>query len=340
MRCLSLADALKARGAKVQFVCRYLPEHISVSMIAKEYQVVRLSPANWPEPSSDSLTHAQWLGTSQAEDAAATTRAISDKECDWLVVDHYALDANWERAMRRSVKRILALDDIADRQHDCDILLDQNLYPNMGARYSEKVRSGCRMLLGPHYALLRHEFHQLRQRTRPRAWPVSRVLLFFGGVDATSYTSVAIEALDEATVRGMNVDVVIGAEHPNRKQIQAACSERRFECHVQSHRMAELMAAADLALGAGGSATWERCCLGLPTLIVTLAENQTAIARSLDLAGAGVYIGSYKTADVGVIRRSLLELFEHPNRLKALSEKAYSLVDGLGAFRVCEELGI
>lgn len=338
MRCLTLADALKQRGVQTRFVSRYMPEHLHDMLDAKGHEFMPLNSGS-DEIILDDLAHAHWLGASQLADAQDSVQALSDKTWDWLVVDHYALDVRWESVLRPIAKNILVIDDIADRQHDCDVLLDQNFYANMNNRYTDMVPAHCQLLLGPRYALLRKEFRQLREQVKPRKGPVERVLVFFGGVDTDNFTGRTIEALENTGIEGLHVDVVIGAQHPHREQIESACAKHQFDCHVQTNHMAELMAAADLAIGAGGSATWERCCLGLPALIVSLADNQTEIAKSLGLLGAAQYIGSKDIASVAVIHKAILDLLQNRNQVEVLSEKAYSIVDGLGVDRLCEVLG-
>lgn len=338
MRCLTLADGLKQRGAHIRFVCRELPAHLHDMLTAKNMELVPLD-SNVRTSPADDLAHTHWLGTSQAQDAEATIQAQSDQIWDWIIVDHYALDYRWESMLRQTVKRILVIDDIADRQHDCDMLLDQNIYSDMQTRYTDKVSTQCRLLLGPRYALLRNEFRQLHEQTRPRNGAVKSVLVFFGGVDADNYTECAIEALSEISIPGLSVDVVIGAQHPCREKVESACVQHGFIYHVQTEKMAELMQAADLAIGAAGSASWERCCLGLPTLLVALADNQVNIAKALDLVGACINVGTLKTASASIMRSAIVSLLSAQNRLRLLSEKSYFLVDGLGVDRVCQEMG-
>jgi UDP-2,4-diacetamido-2,4,6-trideoxy-beta-L-altropyranose hydrolase len=338
MRCLTLADALKQSGAQVRFVSRHMPEYFRDMLKAKGHEFAPLSGIPGEE-TADGLSHAHWLGVSQAQDATDTCHALSDQTWDWLIVDHYALDARWETVLRNAAKRILVIDDIADRQHDCDMLLDQNFYSDMGMRYIGKVPEHCQLLLGPRYALLRDEFRQMREQVKPRNGPVKRILIFFGGVDADNYTGRAIEALSEIPISGLHVDVVIGAQHPCREQIKEACAQHGFICHIQTDKMAELMAAADLAIGAGGSASWERCCLGLPALLVALADNQINIAKALDLFGACIYIGTLKTASAPIMRSTIVSLLKTQDQIKVLSKKAFSLANGLGVNRVCQEMG-
>lgn len=338
MRCLTLATGLKQRDAKIRFVSRHMPEHLRDMLKAKGHEFAQLKGIPSEQPDDDSF-YADWLGVSQAQDATDTSRALSDQIWDWLVVDHYALDARWETVLRNAVKRILVIDDIADRRHDCDVLLDQNFYSDIDIRYTDKVPAHCELLLSPRYALLREEFRRMREQVNPRTGTIKRVLICFGGVDIENSTCRAIEALANIGIPGLLVDVVIGVQHPFRDQIQSECAQHGFICHVQTAQMAELMAAADLAIGAGGSASWERCCLGLPALIVALADNQIEIGKALDLFGASIYLGSLEIASAPLMRRTIIDLVNHQSRLAALSAKSYSLVDGLGVDRVCQSLG-
>lgn len=289
MRCLTLAEELKKQRAKVRFISRNLPANLSDMLKQKGLEYVPLG-ADAKQVPIDELAHSSWLGTSQSQDAKATVQALADCLCDWLVVDHYALDERWESVVRVSCKKLMVIDDLADRQHDCDVLLDQNYYANMQTRYIGKVPSLCQLLLGPSYALLRDEFRKLHEQIKPRTGEVKRILVFFGGVDADNYTSLAIEALAEMNI-AQHIDVVIGAQHPYRDQIKNACITHGYVCHVQTTRMAELMAEADLAVGAGGSASWERCAMGLPSLIIELAGNQSKSAIDLDSASVLINMG-------------------------------------------------
>jgi UDP-2,4-diacetamido-2,4,6-trideoxy-beta-L-altropyranose hydrolase len=337
MRCLTLADALRECGAQTRFVSRQLPEHLRNKLAAHSHESVLLDTVEIGG-GLDELAHASWLGVSQAQDAADSLLALSDDNWDWLIVDHYGLDSRWESRMRQAAKGIFVIDDIADRPHDCELLLDQNFYPDMATRYSGKVPTRCQLLLGPRFALLRNEFRRRHGTAQPRSGPVRRIFVFFGGVDADNYTGHAITALSGIDLKGVHVDVVIGAQHPFRAQIEEACAQLGYLCHVQTDRMAELMLAADLAIGAGGSACWERCCLGLPTVLVALAENQINIAKALDSLGACLYIGTSGEASVTAVQDAIVALKRDNKRLQGISARALSLVDGLGAIRTCQAM--
>lgn len=338
MRCLTLADALKQRGAQIRFVSRHLPEHLRGMLVSKGHEFVPLDSMKHDAYLGE-LAHSNWLGVSQAQDAEDSIHALSDEEWDWLVVDHYALDSRWESVLRAIAKQIMVIDDLADRNHDCDVLLDQNIYADMQERYAGKVPGHCRLLLGPRYALLREEFRELRKQSRPRTGQVKRVLVFFGGVDADNYTGRAVDALAGLEIKALQVDVVVGIQHPCREQIEAKCASNGYRCHVQTSRMAELMANADLAIGAGGSAMWERCSQGLPALSICVADNQRK--QIADAAEKGlIYAPSSGDYLVDAIQRHTRTLLENEPLIKLISKNAMQEVDGLGVNRVAGIMGV
>lgn len=337
MRCMTLAEKLQRHGVQIRFVSCGLPQYLRGMLESKGMELASLEGDAIPCPPRD-LAHSHWLNASQVQDAQATKQALSGREWDWLVVDHYALDVSWESALRPCVGRIMAIDDIADRHHDCDVLLDQNLYTGMQERYAGKVPAHCRQLLGPRYALLRDEFSGSRKQARPRSGQVKRVLVFFGGMDSENYTGRAIGALAELGGDTLQVDVVIGMQHPCREQIETLCKSHGYHCHVQTKRMAELMVNADLAIGAGGSAMWERCCLGLPGLSICVADNQRQ--QIADAAEQGLIYSLSSGHDLtNALQRHVGSLLENEPLRKLISRTAMQAVDGLGVNRVAAALG-
>ena len=337
MRCLTLADTLRAGGARTRFVCRPLPAGFDELVRGRGHELVVLPPGIDAAPAADP-PHAAWLGATQAEDAEATLATLDGgAPWDWVVVDHYALDARWETRLRDRVRRILAIDDLADRRHDCDALLDQNLYAEGEARYADVVPAHCIRMLGPRYALLRPEFAAARARLRERGDAVRRVLVFFGGVDARNLTAATLDALDAIGV-DVDVDVVIGAAHPQRAALEARCAVRpRTTCHVQAADMAALIAAADLGIGAAGVATWERCALGLPALAFAVAANQQALLR--DAAREGLLLGPQADpADPEALGLHLLAMLGNPSLRAHVSRRGIETVDALGAARVASAI--
>jgi UDP-2,4-diacetamido-2,4,6-trideoxy-beta-L-altropyranose hydrolase len=335
MRCMTLAEELQRHGVQIRFVCRDLPQYLRELLADKGMELASLESEVALSPAGD-LAHSHWLNSSQVRDAQATKQALSGRAWDWLIVDHYALDARWESAVRPSVRRIMAIDDIADRHHDCDVLLDQNFYTGTQERYAGKVPLYCRQLLGPRYALLRDEFGESRKQATPRSGQVKRVLVFFGGMDADNYTGRAIEVLAGLVGNALQVDVVIGMQHPCREQIETLCKAHGYQCHVQTKRMAELMAHADLAIGAGGSAMWERCCMGLPALTVCVADNQRQ--QIADAAEQGLIYSLSGDDLTSALRRHVGSLLENEPLRKLISRTAMQAVDGLGVKRVVAAL--
>lgn len=337
MRCLTLAQRLREQGADVLFVMRDLP-----GAMLQRPELAGFECAVLPPPSggdcSDGLAHSAWLGTDQATDARETL-AVLGNGVDWMVVDHYAIDRQWHSVVRQRAAKIMVIDDIADRSHDCDLLLDQNLQ-NVPDRYSKLVGPQCTTLLGPRYALLRQRFAELRSEALARQrGKLGRLLVFLGGVDAAGATVLALNALAESGLDGLPIDVVAGPANPAIAQIRAWCASRPnaelFEGEVE---LADLMLAADLSIGAAGSASWERCCMGLPTVVVTVAENQREGARAMAAAGAAIWAGEsgyIAEGDLAVI----LGVFGHcPGHLTSLSAAATKLVDGEGVSRVMSEI--
>jgi UDP-2,4-diacetamido-2,4,6-trideoxy-beta-L-altropyranose hydrolase len=337
MRCLTLADALADRiDTRICFFCRHLPAGLGQMIQEKGFELSIL-PAGIQLYEESLLAHSSWLGIDQEEDARATLELIQRDEHDWLIVDHYALDIRWERMLRPAVKKMMVIDDLADREHDCDILLDQNLYADQEIRYKGKVPNQCRTLIGPRYALLRKEFAECRQRVRPRVNGVTRVLVFFGGMDANDFTTKAIIALSQITDPQFLVDIVIGDQHPNKEGVVTLCQRLGYTCHVQTSRMADLMANADFAIGAGGGAVWERACLMLPTLSIPIAKHQVKQLGDIALSGF-TYTFDAEDYTTEKIRKHVETLIENNALRHLLSVRSAETVDGKGVDRVIQSL--
>jgi UDP-2,4-diacetamido-2,4,6-trideoxy-beta-L-altropyranose hydrolase len=335
-RCLSLANALADDGSKVVFLLRSHAAALAPLVEAGGHGVRLLPDPERPDPAATA-----WLPTTWQRDAEQALEATSEIGApDWLVVDHYGLDAQWEKLQRRLVPRILAIDDVADRPHDCDILLDQNLVAAMETRYRALVPARCRSLLGPRYALIRPEFAEARKSLTRRSGEVRRVIVCYGGSDPTNETAKALAAIKSLSATPLEIDVVIGLSNPHGDSIAALCRELpRATLHRGAENMAQLMARADLAIGAGGVMCWERCCLGLPTVAMDIAANQVGALTALAAAGALVHLGPAAAVSKEQMARCLRDLLSDPARTRAMGETALSLVEGEGVNRVREEMG-
>lgn len=281
--------------------------------------------------------YASWLGASPDADAAQTIAALKAEKPEWLVVDHYGIGSQWERQVRPQVGRILVVDDLANRPHECDALLDQNYSPLGDARYAGLVTGACKVLTGSRYALLAPEYAHFRRALRPRRDPPERVLLFFGGSDPMNATAMALEALSRDGLRGLKVDIVLGRNYAHRaalhRLVEARPGTKVFE--PQRH-LAGFMAQADLAIGAGGSTTWERMCLALPTVLVSIAENQKPASEALRAAGLAYYAGHWPGINANLLAELVLRITRDAGALSRLGERIRTHVDGLGAGRVAE----
>ena len=277
MRCLALAETLRGRGVGIQFICRQQPGFLLPLLHQAAMPVAMLAavPAT-PHASQSSR------GVTQTEDAIQTIAALNGAKPDCIVMDHYGLGAQWQRQLRPHSSRLLVIDDLVDRPQDCDILLDPNFSLAGKDRYAGLVPPGASLLSGPRYALLRPEYAAHRGTTRSRAGEVTRVFVFFGGSDLQDMTGLTVEALSRVALRHLGVDVVVGANYAHRNKLERLIGQRPgATVHPPRAHLADLMAGADLAIGAGGVTTWERMCLGLPALVVTVAENQRPASEAL-----------------------------------------------------------
>jgi UDP-2,4-diacetamido-2,4,6-trideoxy-beta-L-altropyranose hydrolase len=332
MRCLTLAEALKDRGAECCFICRKHEGNLLEQIRQRGFDAYDLPvAAEFAESIGSGANQysgqSAWLGSDWATDAAQTKAGAGGTGVDWVIVDHYALDERWERAIRPICQRLMVIDDLADRSHDCDLLLDQNFYLDQDLRYQELLPKHCKTLLGPAYVLLRPEFEKTRKGLRTRDGTVKRILVFFGGSDPENQTRTVLAALKKMNTPDISVDVVVGHTNPNRHSIQVLCGQLpdvTYFCNVSN--MAELIANADLGIGAGGSAMWERCYLGLPTITVVFAENQVRTTEDVAQLGAIEYLGWTNLLGEDDYERAISRLIATPQRLKQITDAALAVV--------------
>lgn len=332
IRCLTLANELRNSGVTVLFVSREHKGNFLQRAEDEGYKVVRLSPPPLPTDSRVD-DYSALLGVPQEQDAQECLQALRDTRVDWLVVDHYGLDHVWERHLRAIAPYVAVLDDLANRRHDCDILLDQNYFGSTAnSRYAGLVSSSCVQLLGPKYALLQPDYRRLRHLMPARDGLVRRVLVFFGGSDQPNNTMHVLKAFESSTLENLAVDIVAGQNHPDKQGLEDWVGRRRgATLHSGLRSLAGLMARADLAVGGGGSTTWERACLSLPAVIVALADNQRAFSDALAADGYQVLLGRDCDVSVDMWSRALVDQISNPQHLVAMSRRVATLTDGTGS---------
>lgn len=309
MRCLTFADDLKTRGAEATFICRKAQGSFEDVIQKKGHEVRMLEGEN-----------ASW-----EEDAQQTIAALAGQKACCLIVDHYALDSKWEQKLRSSAAKIMVIDDLADRSHDCDFLLDQNFYFDAERRYENLAPSHCKRFIGPRYALLRPQFREARKYLRPRDGHLHRILVSFGGSDLSNETLKALKALQE--FEDLYVEVVVGINSPHRESIEQLCMGiRNFSLHVGIENMAIIMMHADLAIGACGTTTWERCYLGLPSLVVILADNQKESSEALDKLGVVKNLGWHYQVAEATFAKAIKDAYDDPAAMRQMSQRALSMM--------------
>ncbi len=327
MRCLTLANELRRCGAQVQFICRELAGNVNGILEAHGFDVMRLDES------------AVVTADDVLRDAAEMSQALEHLRPDWLIVDHYQIGAEWERAQRPWVRRIMVIDDMADRLHDCDLLLDQNLYDDMDERYRHLVPRHAVALVGPSFALLREEFAQAR-RCVHRSPSLDRILVFFGGSDPTNETTKVLRALRRLQLEDVAIDVLVGASNQNVTEIQSCIGDLpQATLLPATDRISKLMLAADLSIGAGGSTSWERCCLGLPSITIAIARNQEQLSRTLAERGYQRYLGSSAEVTESDVAAEVTQVKENFVEAVAMGLRGMSLVDGCGVGRVVSAIG-
>ena len=342
MRCLGLAEALLSRGAQVLLLSRELPQPLEERVLALGVQVLRLpgpaagSPLEQLFDGDASRTAADLLGVDEEADARTCLEALGEAGgANRLVVDHYGLGERFERAMRKGAPWIAVVDDLADRPHDCDVLLDQNLPDEISARYVSLVPSACSLLLGPRHALVREEFLAVRRSPAPRDGWVREILVSMGGMDHADMTSQAIKGLRSLRLKGVTITVIVGAGNHHLARLAQACGRLKgANLIVEPDNMAELVARADLAIGAAGTSTWERCLLGLPSVLVSAADNQVRVGTALAAAGGTMYLGEHPSADAIAI--AVAGLLAAPERVRLMGLAARACMTGARGCRASE----
>lgn len=316
MRCLALADRLEREGWETAFACSPETPQVVPFLAKSNHPVLEIS-----DDDADPLFRHWSNGT------------------DWLVVDHYGLDAAFESRCRPWARRILVIDDLANRRHDGDLLLD----PTCGRRvsaYRGLTPHACWVLAGAAYMPLRPQFAQWREKRLVQGTrPGDRILVSMGLSDSGSTIRRVLDGI-KATDLNAVVAVVAGARERELEALReiARRSSLRISVHNQVEDMARLMATCNLAFGAGGMSSWERCVLGLPALIVITADNQRSVARALAEAGAAAVIGDADSVTAESVAKAFKETMERPQRLMEMSRRAMAVCDGLGAGRVAMEM--
>jgi UDP-2,4-diacetamido-2,4,6-trideoxy-beta-L-altropyranose hydrolase len=328
MRCLTLAHRLRELG-QVTFVCRAHAGNLCDQIASQGFVVERLPADGSIRTEISGSGHAHWLGASWQSDAAISREAIRARGAgaSLLIVDHYALDERWERALRDVARHVMVIDDLADRRHDCEVLLDQSLHPAPASRYAGLVPESARLFLGPRYALLRPEFDAVMPRLRQSG--LGKLFIFISGIDPTHEALKVLEALRKLGTGAPSATLVLGPLNADAPAIRKA-AERIDAVTILdvTQQMAKLMSDADLGVGTCGGAAWERCAVGLPTIVVINAENQRNDTQMLACTGAVRNLGDAATVSVDDWVHAIDELRADRAGLEEMSRAALAVMEG------------
>ncbi|MFH2058499.1 MAG: UDP-2,4-diacetamido-2,4,6-trideoxy-beta-L-altropyranose hydrolase [Pseudomonadota bacterium] len=331
MRCLTLAKALQKKKFRVEFICHVYEDDL-ISFIKKDNG---FSVHVIPNTHEENTEQINWVN--DAKYVVSIIKRIG-KPVDMMVVDHYMLDQLWEQKIEPYVKKILVIDDLANRQHACDLLVDQNFYLKKN-RYDGLVPDKCIQMTGVEYIMLREQFEKLQGCIKTKTGNIQRILICYGGSDFSNETGKALSAIQKLDRKDVHVDVVIGKQNQNKEKIrQKILQIVHGKCHIQVDNMAQLISKADLCIGAVGSMTWERCVLGVPSIVSAMAENQIEVAESLSQKGIIHYIGDAEKSTSDDYLDAIHTLSSNKSYYFDLSNKSKKLVDAKGTLRIVEQV--
>ena len=319
IRCLALADTLK-KSFKINFICTNLNGNLISQICKKKFEVFRFN------------TKSQRINVKKdAEKTISIIKKHRNKK-SLLILDSYILSQEWENRVRPYVKRLIVIDDLMDRKHSCDLIIDQNLHTQMNSLYTKSVPKNCIKLLGPDYAILRNQFIAQRKYAKIRSLPIKNILVSFGGTDNENHTLHALTSLKKLN-SDVNVNVVTGTANIGKKIIKNFCKKNfNYNYFEQVENMAKLMQVADLCIGSSGTTTWERCCVGLPAIAIVTSNDQKDIASAVSKNKCIINLGKIKKSDnVNYVR--LMKNLKN-SELQNMSRNCMKLVDGKGAARI------
>lgn len=342
MRCLTLADALSAIGVQCYFICRAHQGSLQAHIQTRGYCVYTLPHHNDITPVRNH--HSSWIGATWEQDAQDTISVIKEKNimCDWLFIDHYGIDSRWHNTLKPYTQKIAVIDDLADRSFECDLLIDQLCHRHTDD-YLSRVKPDTQLLLGGRYAILRPVFAELRNESlikRKQLTSVKRVFISMGGTDLLNATHTALNIIANSVLsHKVTVDILLGQQSEHYHSTYDV-NDFPFTIHIHpvNTPIHELMLAADIAIGAGGSTAWERCCLGIPTFLMTIAQNQHDAAKGLMEHNAAIMLGDMDNFNFADASALFNKTVSDISALKQLTTHAAEICDGNGCQRIINKI--
>jgi UDP-2,4-diacetamido-2,4,6-trideoxy-beta-L-altropyranose hydrolase len=347
LRCLTLAESFRSKGNNCHFVCRkhkgnlisLIKQHGFEVTTLKNYEIINKKSNERKDSNNEYL---EWLGCNWELDAEQTSIILGKLKPHLLIVDHYAIDKKWEMKVKKKCEKIIIIDDLANRKHHCDILIDQN-FGRLQTDYDKKVSKNTKKLIGPDYAILRNEFikkreFSIKRREKPE---IKKILISMGGVDKENATCMVMESLKYSNLPlDCKITIIMGPKAPwvqkVKKQVQLLPWKTRII--INTNEMAKHIAESDFVIGAAGTSSWERCCLGVPSIVVILAENQACSANALKNSKAAILIGLINEIEIKLPQA--INKIMNKNLLIKMSKASAVITDGLGVEKILDEIKI
>ena len=323
IRCLALAEYLK-KYFDVIFISSTLPGNIINELVKKKIQICKLK--SYPKK------------INQKNDANKTISLVKKYggKKNLMIVDSYELSKKWETEIKSYVEKLIVIDDLGSRSHNCDIIIDQNLHTKMNGVYDKLVPNHCIQLLGPKYTMIRDQFVNQKKLSKIRTFPIKRILVSFGGSDIENQTMPFLKIIKKSNL-DVHVDVIVGKSNLNKNSIKKICSiTKKFSYFEQTNKIAKLMHSADISMGSGGSTNWERCILGLPAIVSIVSNNQIDVTKALSEKKCIINLGHVKK----IKDKDYLNAIKSLNNkiLYQMSQKSFRLVDGKGKERISRHI--
>lgn len=335
-RCLTLAKELQKLGYIIIFVMIPFDEAFVDLVRRQNIKVLLMTYTDLDKVSN--YDSSQWLGKSQVEDAREYLTLLGTTEVFCCIVDHYSIDVVWETIVRTKVNKIMVIDDLANRVHDCDLLLDQNYWNNYLSRYDSYVDSNCIKLLGPQYCMLRNEFRQMRNEVPTATSILPKILINFGGIGNYNLLVKFAKILPHFAEKYDFTMITGRLVYTDFLYLENIIKPSDVMIMESTENMAKLMFESNYAFGACGSTVWERFCLGLNSSLTEVAANQHELLQFLSAESLVHFLGSSTSITEDDIYNSINRLDLESPENATRKQRIMSLVDGDGVKRVAQKI--
>jgi len=318
-RSLNIAKVLKKKKINVKFICK---KNNLTKDIKKELKENKIN-----------LNEIDYKKNPLNEDANQTIKILKKNKTKLLIVDNYNLNYKWESSVKKYVNKLLVIDDLANRKHNCEILLDQNYVENFANRYKKYINKNCRTFLGPRYVLLNPNFSKIKKKIKKNK--VKNIFIFFSSSFQKKLTGIIYNVFKKKKFKELKINFIVGHSSNKNKLIKKFKNEN-YKTYIFKKNIINLMKKSDLAIGAGGSNSWERISLGLPSLAICLSDNQKSICSYLKKKKLIIYLGESKDVNVKKIENEVTKAIRNISKLRKISSSGQTIIDGKGSLRISE----